>query len=310
MKAVLLFPGQGAQKVGMGRDLYDQYPEARALIEQADAALGFSLSKVMFEGPDEELTRTCYCQPALYLHGLACLKVLQSLVSIEPTAAAGLSLGEFAAHASVGNFDFEDGLRLVQKRGALMEEACNATKGSMAAMIGGSDDAAASLAAECGVDVANYNCPGQTVLSGTEEGIDKAVASAKVAGFKLAKKLKVAGAYHSRLMQSAQEKLLPELERLNIHLSDVPVYCNYEARPVTDAEDMRRVLGAQVCGSVRWSASMKDLIDKGERLFIELGPGKTLAGMMARIDKEAKVISIEDVPSLQAAAEELKNMGA
>ncbi|MCC8020926.1 MAG: ACP S-malonyltransferase [Akkermansia sp.] len=308
MKAVLLFPGQGAQKVGMGHDLCEKYPEVLELFERADAALGFPLSKIMFEGPDEELTRTCYCQPALYLHGLACLKVLRALSPIEPSAAAGLSLGEFTAHAAVGSFGFDEGLRIVQKRGALMEEACHATEGAMAAMIGGSDEAAAALAAECGVDVANYNCPGQIVLSGTKDGIDKAVAGAKQAGFKLAKKLNVAGAYHSRLMKTAQEQLIPELEKLEIHLADVPVYCNYEARAVTDAGDVRRMLSAQVCGSVRWAASMKDLTDKGERLFLELGPGKTLAGMMSRICKEATVISMEDVPSILAAAETLRNM--
>ena len=167
MDAVLLFSGQGAQKVGMGKDLYDQYPVAKALIEQADKALGESLSAVMFEGPGEELTRTCNCQPALYVHGLACLAVLKELVpSLNPVAAAGLSLGEFTAHAAAGTYSFEEGLRLVQKRGAFMEEACNATKGTMAAMIGGTDENVIKLAQECDVDVANFNCPGQTVVSG------------------------------------------------------------------------------------------------------------------------------------------------
>ena len=188
MDAVLLFSGQGAQKVGMGKDLYDQYPVAKALIEQADKALGESLSAVMFEGPGEELTRTCNCQPALYVHGLACLAVLKELVpSLNPVAAAGLSLGEFTAHAAAGTYSFEEGLRLVQKRGAFMEEACNATKGTMAAMIGGTDENVIKLAQECDVDVANFNCPGQTVVSGTEEGVAKAVAGAKAAGCKIAK---------------------------------------------------------------------------------------------------------------------------
>lgn len=308
MKAVLLFPGQGAQKVGMGKDLYDTYPEARAMMDAADAALGYSLTQVMFEGPDAELTRTCNCQPALYLHGLALYKMLSSMVEIEPVAAAGLSLGEFTAHAAAGTFSMEDGLKLVQKRGAFMEDACNAAPSTMAAMIGGSDDAVAALAAECDIDVANYNCPGQTVVSGSVEGVDKAVAGAKAAGFKIAKKLNVAGAYHSRFMKSAQDALRPELEATPMQTPAVPVYCNYEARPVTGPEDVRAMLGAQVCGSVRWAACMKDLTDKGERLFIEMGPGKTLAGMMARICKEATVISIEDVATLQAAVETLKGM--
>ena len=306
MKAVLLFPGQGAQKVGMGKDLYDAYPAAREMMDAADAALGFSLTKVMFEGPDEELTRTCYCQPALYLHGLTVWKVLSSMIDIEPVAAAGLSLGEFTAHAAAGTFAMEDGLKLVQKRGAYMEEACQAAPSTMAAFIGGSVEALQQLAAECDIDVANYNCPGQTVVSGSHEGVDKAIAGAKAAGFKLAKKLNVAGAYHSRFMKSAQEKLLPELTSTPMQMPACPVYCNYEARTVTDTDDIRAMLGAQVCGSVRWADSMQKLVDAGERLFIEMGPGKTLAGMMGRICKEARVISIEDAATLEAAVAELK----
>ncbi len=308
MKAVLLFPGQGAQKVGMGKDLYDSYPAAKAMMDAADAALGYSLTDVMFNGPDAELTRTCNCQPALYLHGLALWEILRSEVEIEPVAAAGLSLGEFTAHAAAGTFSMEDGLKIVQKRGAFMEEACQAAPSTMAAMIGGNDEAVQKLAAECDIDVANYNCPGQTVVSGSVEGVDKAVAGAKAAGFKLAKKLNVAGAYHSRFMKSAQEKLLPELTAATMQMPACPVYCNYEARPVTSTDDVRAMLGAQVCGSVRWAASMQDLVTKGYTLFIEMGPGKTLAGMMGRISKEATVISIEDVPTLQAAIETLKAM--
>ncbi|MGN0868391.1 MAG: ACP S-malonyltransferase [Akkermansia sp.] len=306
MKAVILFPGQGAQKVGMGHDLYTNYPEVKSLMDAADAALGFPLTKVMFEGPDAELTRTCYCQPALYLHGLALWKVLSARTGISPVAAAGLSLGEFTAHAAAGTFSMEDGLKLVQKRGAYMEEACQAAPSTMAAFIGGSPEALQKLAAECDIDVANYNCPGQTVVSGSHEGVDKAIAGARAAGFKLAKKLNVAGAYHSRYMKSAQQKLLPELTATPMSMPSCPVYCNYEARPVTDTEDIRAMLGAQVCGSVRWADSMQKLIDQGERLFIEMGPGKTLAGMMGRICKEARVISIEDAAGLEAAIAELK----
>ena len=308
MKAVILFPGQGAQKVGMGKDLYDTYPAAKAMMDAADAALGYSLTDVMFNGPDAELTRTCNCQPALYLHGLALWEILRSEVEIEPVAAAGLSLGEFTAHAAAGTFSMEDGLKIVQKRGAYMEEACQAAPSTMAAMIGGNDEAVQKLAAECDIDVANFNCPGQTVVSGSVEGVDKAVAGAKAAGFKLAKKLNVAGAYHSRYMKSAQEKLLPELAAATMQMPACPVYCNYEARPVTGTDDVRAMLGAQVCGSVRWAASMQDLVAKGHTLFIEMGPGKTLAGMMGRICKDVTVISIEDVPTLQAAIETLKNM--
>ncbi|MEG0024527.1 MAG: ACP S-malonyltransferase [Akkermansia sp.] len=307
MNAVLLFSGQGAQKVGMGQDLMNAYPTAKKIIEQADKDLGFALSQIMFEGPNEELTRTCHCQPALYVHGLACLAVLKELVpSLTPVAAAGLSLGEFTAHAAAGSYTFAEGLNLVQKRGAYMEEACNASKGTMAAMIGGSDDAVVTLAKECDIDVANFNCPGQTVVSGSLEGVDKAIAGAKSAGFKIAKKLNVAGAYHSRLMRSAQIKLEAELQNVNFNMPTIPVYCNYEGRVIESPDDIRLMLSNQVCGSVRWTASMQKLIDQGQRLFIELGPGKTLAGMMGRICKEATVISIDDVASLQAAVEQLK----
>lgn len=308
MKAVILFPGQGAQKVGMGKDLYDTYPAAKAMMDAADAALGYSLTDVMFNGPDAELTRTCNCQPALYLHGLALWEILRSEVEIEPVAAAGLSLGEFTAHAAAGTFSMEDGLKIVQKRGTFMEEACQAAPSTMAAMIGGNDEAVQALAAECDIDVANFNCPGQTVVSGSVEGVDKAVAGAKAAGFKLAKKLNVAGAYHSRFMKSAQEKLLPELAAVPMQMPACPVYCNYEARPITGTDDVRAMLGAQVCGSVRWAASMQDLVAQGHTLFIEMGPGKTLAGMMGRICKDVTVISIEDVPTLQSAIETLKGM--
>lgn len=306
MNAVLLFSGQGAQKVGMGKDLYDAYPAARAILEQADAGLGMSLTQVMFEGPNEELTRTSRCQPALYTHGLACLAVLKEKVpALTPVAAAGLSLGEFTAHAAAGTMSFEDGLRIVQLRGQFMEEACNATKGTMAAMIGGADEAVTELAAECDVDVANFNCPGQTVVSGTEEGVDMAIANAKSKGVKIAKKLNVAGAYHSRLMQSAKEKLAPELAKVDMKTPAIPVVCNYEAKIVSSPDEIREMLEKQVTGSVRWTKSMELLVEQGHRLFIELGPGKTLAGMMSRICKDATVISIDNVATLESAVEQL-----
>jgi [acyl-carrier-protein] S-malonyltransferase len=173
---VLLFSGQGAQKVGMGKDFHEASETARGLFKKADEALGFSLSQVMFEGPDEELTRTSRCQPALYLHGLVALALLKERVGgLNPVAAAGLSLGEFTAHAAAGTFTFEDGLKIVARRGLFMEEACQATQGSMAALIGGEEDAVKALATECDVDVANFNAPGQIVLSGTVAGIDAAV---------------------------------------------------------------------------------------------------------------------------------------
>lgn len=305
-QVVVLFSGQGAQKVGMGKDLVDAYPAAKALYEQADKALDRGLSAVMFEGPDEELTRTGNCQPALYLHGLACLEVLKEKVAdLEIVAAAGLSLGEFTAHAAAGTFSFEDGLKVVEQRGAFMEEACNSTEGAMAAMIGGDEAAVAALAAESDVDVANFNAPGQIVVSGSVEGVDKAVAGAKPAGIRMAKKLKVAGAYHSRLMQSAQDKLAPVLAETEISMPNVPVYSNFNATAVADEAEIRETLEKQVTGSVRWTESIQGLIAEGNTTFIELGPGKVLAGLMGRIDKSVTILSVEDLASLDAAVEAL-----
>ena len=303
---VVLFSGQGAQKVGMGKDLADAYPAVQEMFSKADDALGYSLSDIMFNGPDEELTKTSRCQPALFLHGLACLEVLKSKVpALNVVATAGLSLGEFTAHTLAGTFDFETGLKIVEQRGQFMEEACDATNGAMAAMIGGDEEAVAELAADCGVDVANFNTIGQIVLSGDEAGIDKAVAEAKGRGVRMGKKLNVAGAYHSRLMQSAQDKLAEVLAKAELSEPAIPVICNFEARAVSGQDEIKSTLEQQVTGSVRWTASMQKLIADGHTTFLELGPGKVLAGLMSRIDKSVTVLSVEDVESLEAAVEAL-----
>lgn len=303
---VVLFSGQGAQKVGMGKDLADAYPAVQEMFSKADDALGYSLSDIMFNGPDEELTKTSRCQPALFLHGLACLEVLKAKVpTLDVVATAGLSLGEFTAHTLAGTFDFETGLKIVEQRGQFMEEACDATNGAMAAMIGGDEEAVAELAADCGVDVANFNTIGQIVLSGDESGIDKAVADAKGKGVRMGKKLNVAGAYHSRLMQSAQDKLAEVLAKAELSEPAIPVICNFEARAVSGQDEIKSTLEQQVTGSVRWTASMQKLIADGHTTFLELGPGKVLAGLMSRIDKSVTVLSVEDVESLEAAVEAL-----
>lgn len=305
-KVVLLFSGQGAQKVGMGKDLAEAYPAVRELFNQADQALGFSLSQVMFEGPIDELTRTSRCQPALYAHGLAVWKVLQEKVAgLEVAATAGLSLGEFTAHSAAGTFDFETGLKLVFQRGSFMEQACEETQGGMAAMIGGTEEAVRELAAANDVDVANFNAPGQIVISGNVPGIKAAVAGAKEKGISKAVELTVAGAYHSRLMKSAQDKLAGVLAQTTLAMPAVPVICNFEARAVSGADEIRFTLTSQVTGSVRWAESMASLVAQGNTLFIECGPGGVLAGLMKRIDRAAKVLSIEDAASLDKAVAEL-----
>src|SRR6266581_10004 len=207
-KVALLFAGQGAQSVGMGRDLAEQFPTAADLFQEADDVLGRKLSEIAWHGPIKELTRTSNCQPALFVHGLACLSILRELAGDFPVGgAAGLSLGEMTAHAAAGTFDFADGLRLVQRRGELMDEACAATNGAMAAMIGADESAVRQLAADADVDVANINAPGQIVISGEKAKVEIAVGLAKEHGIRRATMLNVAGAYHSRLMESAYEKL-------------------------------------------------------------------------------------------------------
>jgi len=303
---VLLFSGQGAQKVGMGKESAENFPTARQMAVTADRALGFSISDIMFDGPDEELTRTSHCQPALYLHGLMALALIRErLPSLRAVAAAGLSLGEFTAHAAAGSFSFEEGLRLVARRGEFMEEACLATEGAMAALIGGEEAQVRALAAAAEVDVANLNAPGQIVLSGTVAGIDLAIARAKDFGIRRAIKLNVAGAYHSRLMQRAQDKLAAELTSVAIQPPAVPVMCNFGATLVSDPAEIRSMLERQVTGSVRWTESMQTLIARGHHTFLELGPGKILAGLMGKIDKNVIVHSVEDTASLELAIEAL-----
>ncbi len=292
--------------MGMGKDFAENSATARQLVAKAGATLGFSISELMFDGPDEELTKTSRCQPALYLHGLMALALIRErLPNLEPVAAAGLSLGEFTAHAAAGTFSFEEGLKIVGQRGAFMEEACNATEGSMAALIGGDEEQVRALAAAADVDIANLNAPGQIVLSGTVAGIDHAVAMAKEFGIRRAIKLNVAGAYHSRLMQSAQEKLATELAALELQTPSMPVVCNYAATVVSEASEIRSMLEKQVTGSVRWTASIQALIAMGHRNFLELGPGRVIAGLVAKIDKDTTVHSVEDLASLEAAVEAL-----
>ena len=312
-KTALLFAGQGAQAVGMGKDLADAYPDVADLFQRADAILEYDLSRIMFEGPDEELTKTVNCQPALFVHGIACLTALRKELggNFPIDAAAGLSLGEFTAHTAAETFDFETGLRLVAARSRFMQDACEATSGAMAAMIGGEENAVRDLAAQADVDVANLNSPGQIVISGEAAKIALAVSLAKEHGIRRATVLNVAGAYHSRLMDSAFLKLGAVLQTQTIHAPKFPVVCNVDALPVSDPAKIRDTLQQQVTGTVRWTESIEHLIDREHiEQFIELGPGGVLAGLVGRIRKGTTVISISDVASLQAAAALLKGAPA
>ena len=299
---VFLFSGQGAQRVGMGRDLAGADSRVRQMFADADAILGFGLSKIMWEGPEEELMRTSRCQPALYLHGLAVYQALRDrMPGLNPVAAAGLSLGEFTAHAAANTLSFAEGLRLVHQRGRFMEEACELCEGAMAAMIGGDPDSVRRLAEDCDIDVANYNAPGQIVVSGTAEGVAAAAGKAREYGIRMAKPLKVAGAYHSRLMKPAQDKLAEELGKTSIGSPRIPVVSNVTAVPVSSPDEVRDTLTRQVTGSVRWVESMQWALQQGWGSFLELGPGKVLTGFMGRIDKENAVCrSLENLADLEA----------
>ena len=307
-RIALLFSGQGAQTVGMGRELAGHFPSAAALFSQADTILGYSLSRIMWEGPESELTQTRHCQPALFVHGLACLRALRQVAGEFPIhAVAGLSLGEFTAHVAAGSMDFETGLRLVAQRGAFMQQACEDTVGGMAAMIGGDEAAVVQLAQETGVDVANFNCPGQLVLSGEISRINEAISRAKEHGIRAAKPLNVAGAYHSRLMQPAAVRLGAVLAEASLQKPSCLVIANVNASPVSEAAAIRRTLEEQVTGSVRWTQTLEHLLDKEHcDLFLELGPGGVLAGLLQRTRKGTPCVSVTDMASLTAAAEAIR----
>ena len=306
-KIALLFAGQGAQVVGMGRDLAEQFPTAADLFRQADEILGRKLSEIAWNGPLEELTKTSNCQPALFVHGLACLSILRESAGDFPIGgAAGLSLGEMTAHAAAGTFDFASGLKLVQKRGELMDEACAATNGAMAAMIGAAENDVRRLAADEDVDVANINAPGQIVISGERAKVEAAVGVAKEYGIRRATMLNVVGAYHSRLMESAYEKLGHALIEIEMQLPQFPVISNVTGEEVKTLPEIRRTLQEQVTSTVRWSDCMERLVDRGCDFFIELGPGGVLAGLLRRTCPDVDVVSVSDAESVRKCAEQVR----
>ena len=292
----------------MGKDLAGRYAVAANLFAESDRLLGRSLSQLAFEGPIEELTKTSNCQVALYVHGLALLRVVEEEIgSLPVVAAAGLSLGEFTAHAAAETFDFATGLNLVAERGRLMEEACNETAGTMAAFVGAEESLIRQVATEADVDVANLNAPGQIVLSGEIPKIENAIAIAKAKGVRRAMPLSVAGAFHSRLMQSAKQRLGAELAAATVRSPRLTVIANVTALPVTDPTEIRRTLGDQVASSIRWAESVVYLLDQvGCDLFLELGPGSVLAGLVTRIRKGVEVLSIEDLATLEEALPALR----
>jgi [acyl-carrier-protein] S-malonyltransferase len=303
----LLFSGQGAQKIGMGADLAEKSAAARALYEQTDRQLGWSLSEISFRGPEAKLTETRVCQPALYTHGLALLAAYREMAGkpLRFEAAAGLSLGEYTAHAAADTFSFSTGLHLVAERGRLMQEACESTSGTMITLLGATPEQAREIAAACDVDVANLNCPGQIVLSGGVKEMEGVAAIAKEKGIRKVIPLKVAGAYHSRLMAAAAKGLAPFLAEAEIKPPRVPVVANFTADPVQTPAQIRPALEAQVCGSVNWEDSIRRLLGMGINHFVECGPNAVIAGLIRRISPDTHCFSLETYDDLVKHADAL-----
>jgi [acyl-carrier-protein] S-malonyltransferase len=300
-KTALLFAGQGAQVVGMGRDLAEKFPKAGEWFDRANAVLGYDLTQICFGGPETELTKTEHAQPGIFLVSWVTWRLLKEHIpNLSYEATAGLSLGEFTALAVAGALSFEDGLRLVRQRGRFMQQACDATHGTMAAVIGLDEPSTLEVCAQTGVVLANLNCPGQLVISGETEKVSKACELAKTKGARRALPLMVAGAYHSPLMATAQPKLATELERVHLTTPAVQVISNVTAQPHGTPEAIRKLLVEQVTSSVRWEQSMRGLLSLGYTRFIELGPGTALSGFMKRIDKNAVLLNVANVASLQA----------
>ncbi len=289
MKAYV-FPGQGAQFSGMGKDLYDQYPQAKEMFEKANDILGFDIMKIMFEGSAEDLKKTEVTQPAIYIHSVIKAKVL----GIQPELVAGHSLGEFSALAAIGVFSFEDGLKLVAKRATAMQAATEQTEGTMAAVLGLEDTIVEEVCEGIeNVVPANYNCPGQLVISGAVRGIHDACEILKEKGAKRALVLPVGGAFHSPLMQPAREELAKAIENTVFHDAVCPVYQNVPTTAITSSEEIKKNLIAQLTAPVKWTQSVQNMILDGANTFSEVGPGKVLQGLIKKINREVDVNSAE-----------------
>ncbi len=289
MKHAYVFPGQGAQSIGMGKDLYDNNAEAKALFERANEVLGFRITDIMFSGTNEELKQTNVTQPAVFLHSVIMAKAL----NVSPDAVAGHSLGEFSALVVAGVLSFEDGLTLVSKRAQAMQAACEAVPGTMAAILGLADDVVEKICAETeGVVVAaNYNCPGQLVISGAVEAVDAACVAAKAAGAKRALRLPVGGAFHSPLMAPAREELAAAIAEAPFATPTCPIYQNVDALPYTDPAAIKENLIAQLTAPVRWTYIAQNMIADGVTEFTELGPGAVLQGLIRKVSTEVTLES-------------------
>lgn len=309
-KIAFIFPGQGAQYVGMGEDFYEKYETAREVFHEADEILGFSIKDLMFGGPSEELTQTKNSQVAIYVMSIAVLSVIhEEFPGLLPAVCAGLSLGEYTALTASDRLDFRAGVQLVRARGELMQEACEKKAGTMAAVLGLDSDVVEKAAAPIdGVWVANLNCPKQVVISGTKEGVDKAAEALKEAGAKRVIPLDVSGAFHSGLMQSAQDGLAAKIEKTEIRDSNIALVMNVPGDYVKEVAEIRKNMEHQVTSPVRWEAGIRKM--EGIDLFVEIGCGKTLAGMNKKIGVSAPTISVDKVTDLEKLANVYGESGA
>jgi [acyl-carrier-protein] S-malonyltransferase len=302
MKVAYVFPGQGSQKVGMGRDLYHNFPSARSAFEQADEALGFSLSRLCFEGPEEELRQTINAQPALVAVSFACLRAIQEVNRDglpAPAFVTGHSLGEYTSLIVAGVLDFSTAVYLARERGRLMHEAGLVKPGGMVAVIGGDETSLAAVCEETGTWIANVNCPGQLVISGAKENLARASELAKARGAPRTIPLPVSGAFHTPLMQPAASGMSEILDTLSFADPVIPVVANTTARPLTKAQEVKAELLRQLCQGVEWQRSVEYMVGSGVSTFIEIGPGQVLSGLIKRINSDVKTINIGDVETVK-----------
>jgi len=300
VKLAYVFPGQGSQWVGMGRDLYQDFGAAKTVFDQADEALGFALSRLCFDGPEDELRQTINAQPAIVTTSFACLEASREMVELPPASfVAGHSLGEYTALVAAGVLGFATAVYLARERGRLMHEAGQLTPGGMAAIIGLDEAPLSELCAETGARIANINCPGQIVISGAEENLNQAVELAKSRGAHRAIPLQVSGAFHTPLMQPAVDGMAQAIAELEFNDPTTPIIGNTTARPLTTARSVKEELLNQLCNCVQWQRSVEYMVGDGVSAFIEIGPGKVLAGLIKRIDRNVKILNIGDAESVR-----------